>query len=433
MKPISATTTIPAVPNIWFANHPEDNALYKLTTKNYLQVILDIQDDGSTNDYYIITASSIREFNFPDNPNVTHIYYWSNRLNSKSSLIEIVYSSPSYNYVQNNFDWESSAYSPSQKEIIFSDKLFNGQQISIPIDIADGRWWSHTTQIHLHVTVISEEYYQLLRSFAALSKTRDQLFSDGIQIYGNIKNGQGIWAAITHNHTIKHRHNMKNYIFILILLVFMACEKTIIVGGTLTDDQTRDSIEGIEMGLYMAKLDFNYDEKRFSDLELIATATSNNEGFFSMEVAAELDLVSNSFYFPLMPQDTSSVNAQYTAKGAQFLYQVDYGAFHEYRLARSSNVEILLLNSTLRKMKMKYAGGTMQLDALYNSDEISAYIAFDKLFTGQQHVFEFYTMDDEYLGSVTRYIKTKLPEDQDIVEWQMPLQLFEIDFNTLTK
>ncbi|MDA3927436.1 MAG: DUF4249 domain-containing protein [Prolixibacteraceae bacterium] len=194
-KPISATTTIPAVPNIWFANHPEDNALYKLTTKNYLQVILDIQDDGSTNDYYIITASSIREFNFPDNPNVTHIYYWSNRLNSKSSLIEIVYSSPSYNYVQNNFDWESSAYSPSQKEIIFSDKLFNGQQISIPIDIADGRWWSHTTQIHLHVTVISEEYYQLLRSFAALSKTRDQLFSDGIQIYGNIKNGQGIWAA----------------------------------------------------------------------------------------------------------------------------------------------------------------------------------------------------------------------------------------------
>ncbi|MDA3927435.1 MAG: hypothetical protein PF541_00625 [Prolixibacteraceae bacterium] len=226
---------------------------------------------------------------------------------------------------------------------------------------------------------------------------------------------------------------MKNYIFILILLVFMACEKTIIVGGTLTDDQTRDSIEGIEMGLYMAKLDFNYDEKRFSDLELIATATSNNEGFFSMEVDAELDLVSNSFYFPLMPQDTSSVNAQYTAKGAQFLYQVDYGAFHEYRLARSSNVEILLLNSTLRKMKMKYAGGTMQLDALYNSDEISAYIAFDKLFTGQQHVFEFYTMDDEYLGSVTRYIKTKLPEDQDIVEWQMPLQLFEIDFNTLTK
>ena len=77
---------------------------------------------------------------------------------------------------------------------------------------------------------------------------------------------------------------MKKYIFIIIALALMACEKTIFVGGTVTDYLTGDSIEGIEMGLYRFKPDFNYDDKKWSDMELIATTITNKEGFFSFEI-----------------------------------------------------------------------------------------------------------------------------------------------------
>ena len=62
---------------------------------------------------------------------------------------------------------------------------------------------------------------------------------------------------------------MKKFIFILVALAFMACEKTIFVGGTVTDHQSGDSIEGLDMGLYAASPEFDYENKKWSDLELI--------------------------------------------------------------------------------------------------------------------------------------------------------------------
>jgi len=52
-----------------------------------------------------------------------------------------------------------------------------------------------TNSIHLTLTSISEEYYQLLRSLATLAKSKDGFFPEALQVYSNVHNGHGLWAA----------------------------------------------------------------------------------------------------------------------------------------------------------------------------------------------------------------------------------------------
>jgi hypothetical protein len=105
----------------------------------------------------------------------------------------MTFSGSSYKFAQNNIDWDSY-YRVSQSELIFSDKLFNGQKATIPVDL---RLFEHinTTFVHLTLTAISEEYYQLLRSLAAYNQSERGFFPEALQVYSNVHNGHGIWAA----------------------------------------------------------------------------------------------------------------------------------------------------------------------------------------------------------------------------------------------
>jgi len=230
---------------------------------------------------------------------------------------------------------------------------------------------------------------------------------------------------------------MKKYIFLLLALAFVACEKTIYIGGYAIDVKSKDSISGIEMGLYAPKPGFSYTNRRWSDLELIATATSNSKGFFSMEIDKETD-VQSMFYFPLPPSDTLSANAQYTNEGGQN-FGVDYGAINKFELGRSSNVQLNLINFTQNELVVKYCNSSV---AVYNRT-YSTYLQYERPITGRNYKFDLYevvnynreTLENqlEYLGSTSRYIKTQLPEDRDKVDWLMPLQVIEIDYNTLER
>lgn len=220
---------------------------------------------------------------------------------------------------------------------------------------------------------------------------------------------------------------MKQVIFILIALAFMACKKTINIGGYAIDIESKDSIEGIEMGLYAPKSGFSYINRRWSDLELIASATTNSKGFFSMEVDKETD-VRSMFYFPLPPSDTLSENAQYTNKEGEN-FGVDYSAIHNFELGRSSNVRLKMINFTQKKIKIEFNDIVVDVSNISKTIDLQ----YDRLITGRQYKFEFYLENGEYLGSTSRYVKTQLPEDRDKVDWLMPLQEIEIDYNTLEK
>jgi len=194
---ISAQTTVPVVPKFWFGTFANTNEKTQRTPYAHAQVLLELDDDEKTNNYYMVTSSSTYELKFrvgfPEERDSIVTRTEQDQLNSQSPIIEITNYSSYYDFAQLNYDWETN-YGVHQDRIIFSDKLFNGQKASIPIDLSlfDARY---TTHIHLTLTSISEEYYQLLRSLATLSKSENSLFPEALQMYSNIHNGHGIWGA----------------------------------------------------------------------------------------------------------------------------------------------------------------------------------------------------------------------------------------------
>ncbi|MDA3927362.1 MAG: hypothetical protein PF541_00260 [Prolixibacteraceae bacterium] len=161
-----------------------------------------------------------------------------------------------------------------------------------------------------------------------------------------------------------------------------------------------------------------------------------------MEIDEDMDLSHHVFYFPLPPIDTLSANAKYkysTSYDSDFM-SLDYSASGEFRLGRSSNVWVKLINFTQEEIKMQFADGFV---SFFSGNNYSEYLYFNKILSGQNHKLDFYEIiyvnsetyekELEYLGSTSRFIKTQLPDDSDKVEWFMPLQTIEIDFNTLEK
>lgn len=196
---VSAKTTVPAVPDFWFGTYADNGEMVKESPEADIQVLLEFEDDENSNNYYIVTSSStynsIYTVGFPDERDSIVARTIANKLNSESPAIEITYDGLYYDFAQLNYDWET-IYFVSQKEVIFSDKLFNGQKATIPIDLQlDG--YKNTTSVQLTLTVISEEYYQMLRSIVTLQKNNNGFIPDPLQMYSNVQNGHGAWASMS--------------------------------------------------------------------------------------------------------------------------------------------------------------------------------------------------------------------------------------------
>ncbi|HKM94719.1 MAG TPA: DUF4249 domain-containing protein [Prolixibacteraceae bacterium] len=202
---VTANTTVPVVPDFRFGTYPINGEKVKQYFKGDImkmeadiQVLLELDDDENTNNYYMITSASTFEFifkvGFPEERDSIVAYTDLAKINSKSSIVEIIYHGTSYQFAQNNIDWES-VYSVCEYELIFSDKLFNGQKLLIPLDVKINGQRDTGHVFHLTLTSISEEYYQMLRSLTASDKSENGFFPEALQVYGNVHNGHGLWAA----------------------------------------------------------------------------------------------------------------------------------------------------------------------------------------------------------------------------------------------
>ena len=201
---VSASTTVPVTPEFWFGTYAENGKKVKqfsreemLISNANIQVLLEFEDDEKTNNYYFITSSSTYEYTlrvgFPEQRDSIVSHNEPAQLNSRNPLIEMTYSGSYYDFGQLSYDWETS-YSVYEKGIIFSDKLFNGQKITIPVDLILPMY-NKTTQVHLTLTAISEEYYQLIRSLATRERNGEG-FSRSLKVYSNVHNGHGLWAHV---------------------------------------------------------------------------------------------------------------------------------------------------------------------------------------------------------------------------------------------
>jgi hypothetical protein len=148
-----------------------------------------------------------------------------------------------------------------------------------------------------------------------------------------------------------------------------------------------------------------------------------------MELESGFDM-SGTIFLPTIPTDTLSVNAQYTPNFSQGLQYPQYGTAGNFQLMRSSNIQVRLINFTQDIITMDY--GDYRLN-MYRVDSYSEFLNSRRPLTGKKYKFDFYTEAGDYLGSTSRYIKTQLPENSDQMEWLMPLQIIEVDFNTLVK
>lgn len=202
---VSANTTVPVVPEFCFGTYPDSGKKVKqyfegdiMKMEADIQVLLEFEDDEKTNNYYMITAASTYKFTFevgfPEVRDSIVAYTHPAKINSKISIIELVYHGTSYQFAQNNIDWESG-YFVSEYELYFTDKLINGHKVSIPLDVKINGQRDTRHVLHLTLTAISEEYYQMLRSLAAFEKTNNDFFPEALQLYSNVHNGHGVWAA----------------------------------------------------------------------------------------------------------------------------------------------------------------------------------------------------------------------------------------------
>lgn len=196
---VSAKTTVPVVPDCWFGTYANNGEKVKETPEAHIQVLMEFDDDENTNNYYIITSSStynsIYTVGFPEERDSIVTRTIANQLNSESPIIEMTYDGSYYNFAQLSFDWETF-YGVSETGIIFSDKLFNGQKATIPIDLYL-YGYKYTTSVQLTLTAISAEYYQMLRSIVTLKKNNDSFLPEPLQMYSNVHNGHGVWAAMS--------------------------------------------------------------------------------------------------------------------------------------------------------------------------------------------------------------------------------------------
>jgi hypothetical protein len=196
---VSAKTTVPAVPDFWFGTYADNGEMVKESPEANIQVLMEFDDDESSSNYYIITSYSAHEHTFrvgfPEERDSLVIHKMPDRLNSKSPIVEMTFDGSYYDFAQLNYDWET-IYFVSQKEVIFSDKLFNGQKATIPIDL-QLYGYKNTTSVQLTLTAISEEYYQMLRSIVTLQKNNNSFIPDPLQMYSNVQNGHGVWASMS--------------------------------------------------------------------------------------------------------------------------------------------------------------------------------------------------------------------------------------------
>jgi hypothetical protein len=197
---VLAQTTVPAVPDFWFGTFLDNNRKVKKLpaySDGNLQVLLEFEDDKTTNNYYSVTAAISYEIKYrvgwPEERDSIVVYTGPVLLNSRSPIIEMTKNSSYYSFAQLSYDWETY-YGVSKSEIIFSDKLFNGQKVTLPVDT----YFSDDSRIisnYLTLTAISEEYYQMLRAFATREKNANAVFPEALQMYSNVKNGHGVWGA----------------------------------------------------------------------------------------------------------------------------------------------------------------------------------------------------------------------------------------------
>lgn len=86
---------------------------------------------------------------------------------------------------------DEGVYSPN---LIFSDVLFDGKEITIPCKIS-GWYFSENVTLSFELRTIGEDYFKYMKTYNLQNYTQGNPFAQPVQVYNNIHNGFGIFAG----------------------------------------------------------------------------------------------------------------------------------------------------------------------------------------------------------------------------------------------
>ena len=133
---------------------------------------IEIDDDVSSDNYYSITAYYKDTMYFDDSSSY-EVYNTQLGLSSEDV------------YIDDASEWG---------EVIFSDELFNGQKVSVKVNV---NIWDYKPGMKLYWTLKnhSEDYYMYKKTFNVYQSVRGNPFAEPVQVFSNIENGYGIFAG----------------------------------------------------------------------------------------------------------------------------------------------------------------------------------------------------------------------------------------------
>jgi len=89
------------------------------------------------------------------------------------------------------------------KYLVFTDELIKGNAVNFTFEITKvgigGRTQDCKNTIVVYLYTISKEYYQYVKSYNMQQKVNEDLYSEPIQMFSNIDDGQGIFAGSSYD------------------------------------------------------------------------------------------------------------------------------------------------------------------------------------------------------------------------------------------
>lgn len=159
----------------------------------YDEFSLQFTDNPSVNDYYLLTVQATDTFEYIDEFG-NLVIQPGEPYNAcvRTTDVQITQSS--------DIDFGGSSIFLCNERIMFTDKFFNGQSMSAIIQIrtdknTNGQLYQPSYKVYL--SKITEGYYNYITTLNLYNQTGSNPFSEPVQVYSNITNGLGIFAAKT--------------------------------------------------------------------------------------------------------------------------------------------------------------------------------------------------------------------------------------------
>ena len=180
-------TSMDSLPLSIVINSVDTSTIVDPINGDRLQITMNFEDPGSSQNFYLIETYSINEYLVIKNSDTSE--YELDTAKQYMVLTDEVF---------------QNGGSPWREQGLFNDLLFNGQnkalELEIPYENLSGNeagynWSYKTLGVRVYLHNISRSYYYFRTSLELYQSASGNPFAQPVQVYSNIENGFGVFAG----------------------------------------------------------------------------------------------------------------------------------------------------------------------------------------------------------------------------------------------